>query len=157
MTLTRVVNLRKEPFDVYIGRPGQGEAGPFGNPIRAGESCPECREFHAFPGATLECFERYFLRRVAADLPFREQVMALKGKTLGCFCTPPNPCHGQVIVAFLDGTPRPSVAPRPQLDLFGSCPKTPKASDRQMNDLVQALDDLDHDDPWVHDPDMESR
>jgi hypothetical protein len=33
---TVVVNLNKEPFDVYIGRAGRGQDGYFGNPFRMG-------------------------------------------------------------------------------------------------------------------------
>ena len=31
---TRVVNIRKEAYDVYIGRAGKGQDGYFGNPFR---------------------------------------------------------------------------------------------------------------------------
>lgn len=34
MSNTRVVNIRKESCDVYIGRAGQGKDGYFGNPFR---------------------------------------------------------------------------------------------------------------------------
>ena len=34
---TTVVNLRREAYDVYIGRPGKGLSGPFGNPYRVEE------------------------------------------------------------------------------------------------------------------------
>ena len=33
---TVVVNIKKEPFDVYIGRAGRGQDGYFGNPFRMG-------------------------------------------------------------------------------------------------------------------------
>ncbi len=31
---TRVVNIRKKAYDVYIGRAGKGQDGYFGNPFR---------------------------------------------------------------------------------------------------------------------------
>lgn len=33
---------------------------------------------------------------------FKEQVLKLKGHTLGCWCTP-LPCHGDVIIEYLEG------------------------------------------------------
>jgi len=39
---TVVVNINKEPFDIYIGRAGRGEDGYFGNPFRIG--CGMSRE-----------------------------------------------------------------------------------------------------------------
>lgn len=98
---SRVVNLRTSPYDVYIGRGGKGQPGPFGNPIRRGESCPICGQIHTEPGETLFCFEEYFHRRILHDAAFRKRVEGLRGKTLGCFCKP-RPCHGDVIVDWLN-------------------------------------------------------
>jgi hypothetical protein len=82
-----VVNLRKEPFDVYIGRDGHGQDGYFGNP---------------FPGEPLERYEAWFLSRCANDTQFRHRVETLRGNRLGCFCKP-GPCHGDVIAAYVNG------------------------------------------------------
>ena len=46
---TRVVNIRKEAYDVYIGWEGKGQGGYFGNPIRLNPG--EAR------GSTLEKFK----------------------------------------------------------------------------------------------------
>ena len=37
---TRVVNIKEEKYDVYIGRAGRGQDGYFGNPfvLKAGET-----------------------------------------------------------------------------------------------------------------------
>ena len=35
--LIRVVNLKAEPYDVYIGRSGRGLVSKWGNPFRIGE------------------------------------------------------------------------------------------------------------------------
>ena len=69
---TVVVNIKKEHFDVYIGRAGRGEDGYFGNPFRMGQ-----------------------------DSEFKHRVLALKGKRLGCFCKP-KACHGDVIADWLN-------------------------------------------------------
>jgi len=89
---TRVVNLRKDRYDVYIGRAGRGQDGYFGNPFPLGEQ-PR--------GATIERYRGYFLNRLRTDEQFARRVRALKGKTLGCFCKP-HPCHGDVIAEYLD-------------------------------------------------------
>jgi hypothetical protein len=87
--VTRVVNKRHEPYDVYIGKPG-----PFGNPFWVNDESGRAE--------AISNFEAWFLDRVARDLVFRDKVLALKGKTLGCFCKP-KPCHGDVIQKWLDG------------------------------------------------------
>lgn len=98
---TTVVNLKAEPYDVYIGRAGRGEDGYFGNPIRIGGVCPRCGDAHPDAGSTLPCYTAYFNERMIADSVFYRRVCELKGKRLGCFCKP-GPCHGDVIVEWLE-------------------------------------------------------
>lgn len=98
---TRVVNLRKEPFEAYVGRPGKGQDGYYGNPIRMNDVCFLCQEIHTDGGSTIPCFRVYFMYRLENDVEFRDRVLALKDKTLGCFCKP-KPCHGDVIAEWLD-------------------------------------------------------
>lgn len=108
---TRVVNLRREPWDVYIGRPGQGLDGPFGNPIRRGVPCLMCADgtIHVHGGDTLGCYEAWLRARLGRDAAFRAAVEGLRGRRLGCFCRPDSGfggrllCHGQVIVGWLHG------------------------------------------------------
>ena len=87
---TRVVNLRKEPFNVYIGRGSQ-----FGNPYKIGE-------FGKDREAVIALFKAYFYEKLKHDY-FRETVDKLRGKTLGCYCKPKD-CHGDIIKEYLDGT-----------------------------------------------------
>lgn len=94
-TKTVVVNLKREPFDVYIGRPGQGEDGYFGNPVRVERYDAE----HL--ADVLTRFRAYFMNRVETDPEFRDRVRALRGKRLGCFCKPGR-CHGDVIVEWIE-------------------------------------------------------
>lgn len=102
---TRVVNIRHgDTYDVYIGRPGHGLAGPFGNPVKIDTPCPECDEIHEDGGSTLACYEKYLLRRVRIDVGFRKAVLQLRGKVLGCFCKPKN-CHGDVLARYVDSLP----------------------------------------------------
>ena len=90
---TVVVNIYKEQFDVYIGRAGRGQDGYFGNPFRIEQSVS--RE------DAVERFQRYFADRIEKDSEFNRQVLALKGKRLGCFCKP-KACHGDVIADWLN-------------------------------------------------------
>lgn len=78
---TRVVHCRREPYDVYIGRPSK-----WGNPFVIGPD--GTRE------QVIEKYRQYLLTspELLAALP------ALRGKILGCWCSP-NPCHGDVLVA----------------------------------------------------------
>ena len=95
MPETRVVNLRREPYDVYIGRAGKGQDGYFGNPFTLKK--------HGAEALTL--YLDYMRERWTSDPVFVERLSALQGKTLGCFCKP-GPCHGDIIAQWLDGCSR---------------------------------------------------
>jgi len=99
--MTKVVNLKKEPYDVYIGRFGHGQSGYFGNPIELGKFCQVCKKIHYTAGSTLDCYKEYFYNRLNTDKTFQAKVLALKGKTLGCFCKP-KPCHGDIIIEWIE-------------------------------------------------------
>lgn len=99
--MTSVINLYKEEYDVYIGRHGKGRDGYFGNPIRTNEECVVCNDIHITSGDTLKCFEIYFNDRIIHDDVFKQRILELKGKKLGCFCKPKQ-CHGDVIVRYLN-------------------------------------------------------
>lgn len=93
MTATRVVNLRQEAYDVYIGR-----GSVWGNPYT---HLPLTQTKAMFQVATREeaiaCYEDYIWGRrdLLALLP------TLKGKRLGCYCAPLK-CHGQVLVDLVE-------------------------------------------------------
>ena len=86
---TKVVNLRRDKYDIYIGRPSD-----FGNPYLIGKDGD--RE------TVIALFKDYFLRRVQVEPYFREAILELKGKRLGCYCKP-KPCHGDIIIEYLEG------------------------------------------------------
>jgi hypothetical protein len=102
VTPTTVVNLRRQEYDVYIGRPGHGHEGYFGNPHRSNSPCIRCSRTHTKPGDTIPCFREYFEERLANDPEYKRRVMELAGKRLGCFCVP-GPCHGRIIANYLNG------------------------------------------------------
>jgi len=94
---TIVVNMKHEPYDVYIGRPGKGESGYFGNPF----------DVRVYGKMALPLYEAYFRKRLEIDSSFRRQVEELRGKRLGCFCVGKPPerkgdCHGKVIADWVD-------------------------------------------------------
>jgi hypothetical protein len=80
--MTRVVHCKKEPYDIYIGRPGK-----WGNPFPIGLDTRE---------TVLAKFEAFLLSR--PDL--LEQLSELEGKTLGCWCKP-EACHGDILVKYI--------------------------------------------------------
>ena len=87
---TRVVNLRQEPYDIFIGR-----GSPFGNPYKISEGCNRKQ--------AIESYRQWFDAQLVFDPTFSAKVLALKGKTLGCYCKPLD-CHGDVIVEWLSKT-----------------------------------------------------
>ena len=85
--MTKVVNKYREAYDVYIGRPSQ-----FGNPFSVKEYGRE---------GCIARYKEYFYKRIKEDVKFKEEVLKLKDKVLGCFCKP-LACHGDVIKEYLD-------------------------------------------------------
>jgi hypothetical protein len=84
MNKTVVVNIKKEDFDVYIGRGSK-----WGNPFRIGVQ-----------GNREEVIMKYREYLLKNDELLRS-LGELRGKVLGCFCKP-KPCHGDVLVELLE-------------------------------------------------------
>lgn len=82
-----VVNCRRDPYDVYIGRPS-----PFGNPFSHTPSTLARFRVGSREEA-IDAFSRWVHSK--PDLIARIK-RELKGKVLGCFCAP-NRCHGDVL------------------------------------------------------------
>jgi hypothetical protein len=80
----RTVNVRHEPYDVFVGRPSK-----WGNPYREGRD-----------GSREEVINKYeaFVRSrpdLLASLP------ELRGKRLGCWCWPQK-CHADVLARMAE-------------------------------------------------------
>ena len=79
----KVVHCKREPYDVYIGRPSK-----WGNPFLIGKD-----------GTREEVIAKY-------ESWIREQgllmleIGELEGKILGCWCAP-KPCHGDILLKLL--------------------------------------------------------
>lgn len=86
-TITRVVNIDKDKkFDVYIGR---GSA--WGNPYAIGADGDREDVIRKYQYD----FDRGYLKSS------KEQLLKLRGKTLGCHCKPAA-CHGDVLANYLN-------------------------------------------------------
>lgn len=82
--VTKVVNLHKEPYDVYIGRGSK-----WGNPFIIGRD-----------GNRGEVIKKYQQYITVERHDLIEQLSELDGKTLGCFCKP-YACHGDILVQLV--------------------------------------------------------
>jgi len=76
----KVVNLRKEKYDVYIGRGSK-----WGNPYKIG-----------LDGTREEVIQKYedYLRKNDNML---KELKELDNKVLGCYCKPQT-CHGDILI-----------------------------------------------------------
>jgi hypothetical protein len=84
MSKTRVVNRRKESYDVYIGRGSK-----WGNPFRLGRA-----------GTREEVIKKYEDWIIHNDV-LMQDLHELKGKKLGCYCKPLR-CHGDILVKLIE-------------------------------------------------------
>lgn len=78
--MPKVVHCRKEPYDVYIGRPSK-----WGNPFVIGKD-----------GNRDEVIKKH-KHWLLHNSKLMQSLPELKGKTLGCFCAP-LPCHGDILL-----------------------------------------------------------
>lgn len=82
--MSRVVHCKKEPYDVYIGRPSK-----WGNPFVIGKD-----------GTRQEVVRKY-REWILTQPQLLNDLHELKGKTLGCWCSP-KLCHGDVLLELLE-------------------------------------------------------
>ena len=86
----RVVNIRKESCDVYIGR-----GSLFGNPYKISK--------YRTRTMVIDWYREWFYNQLKNPL-FKADVEKLRGaNTLGCYCKP-LACHGDIIVEYLENT-----------------------------------------------------
>lgn len=81
--LTKIVNLKIEPCDIYIGRPSK-----WGNPFFIGKD-----------GTRDEVIEKYKEWVHKQDYLMKD-LLFLQGKKLGCWCKP-LACHGDILLELL--------------------------------------------------------
>lgn len=81
---TRVVHCRKEPSDLFVGRPSQ-----WANP------------YHVGPDGTREQVIVKYREWLIRQPRLLRELRGLRGKVLGCVCAP-LPCHGDVLAELAD-------------------------------------------------------
>ena len=93
---TTVVNLRVQPYDVYIGRPSK-----WGNPFSHRRGI-EGTEYVGTIENAVEFYEKYIKVKIREN-PTYFDLDELRGMRLGCFCKPGS-CHGDVLARLCDET-----------------------------------------------------
>ena len=87
-----VVHCKREPYDVYIGRPMRGYRDEgWGNPFKIGRDGNR--------GEVIEKYRAWLRDHPELQAHARQE---LGGKTLGCWCAP-LPCHGDVLLEIVNG------------------------------------------------------
>ena len=81
---TCIVHCKKEPYDIYIGRPSK-----WGNPFQIGKD-----------GTREEVIEK-FRNWIIAQPNLLKDLYEINGKTLGCWCKQKR-CHGDVLVELIE-------------------------------------------------------
>lgn len=86
----KVVHCKKEPYDVYIGRPSK-----WGNPFSHLSGTMAKYKVDTREEA-VQAYKEWVVQRV--DL--LDDLHELQGKVLGCWCSP-RACHGDVLIELL--------------------------------------------------------
>lgn len=80
----KVVHCKKDPYDIYIGRPSK-----WGNPFVIGE--------HGTRTKVIKMYREW----IKNQSELLKELPSLKGKILGCWCKP-LPCHGDILLELLN-------------------------------------------------------
>jgi hypothetical protein len=88
--MCNIVNMHKESYDVYIGRPSK-----WGNPYSTKDGTLAKHKVSSLKEA-ISKYEEHVIN--TPDL--FNSLHELKGKTLGCHCKP-KACHGDVLVRLV--------------------------------------------------------
>ena len=90
----KVVHFRKEPYDVYIGRPSK-----WGNPfshIKDGKTL--AKNIVSTRDEAIESYREWITKGEGRHL--LNDIEELRDKVLGCWCKPKS-CHGDVLLEIL--------------------------------------------------------
>lgn len=82
--MSHVVHCKKNKYDIYIGRPSR-----WGNPFTIGKD-----------GTREQVVEKY-RDWILKQPKLLRDLWELKGKTLGCWCSP-QACHGDVLCELVE-------------------------------------------------------
>lgn len=90
---TRVVHCKKEPYDIYIGRPSI-----WGNPFTHIKDRTTKAEFVVSTREeAIMMYKEYLLNSPHLMV----KLESLRGKVLGCWCKP-QACHGDVLIEVME-------------------------------------------------------
>ncbi|KKM18602.1 hypothetical protein LCGC14_1664070 [marine sediment metagenome] len=98
--MTRIVNIRKDEYEVYIGR---GDGCRWGNPFSHLPATSSLAEFVVSSREeSIVRYREWIMQRLKDEPALAEEMKRkLKGKVLGCFCKP-KACHGDVLVEIVE-------------------------------------------------------
>lgn len=91
--IMKVVHCKKEPFDVYIGRPSI-----WGNPF-SHKNGTLAKYKVATREEAISRYKDWILNGEGKYL--LKHLPELKGKVLGCWCSP-LPCHGNILIELVN-------------------------------------------------------
>lgn len=100
--MTQAVNIKSDKYDVKGCRSSNGKIlepphwSCIGNPFHLKDINNEQQRKEV-----IDLYRQYFYSRIARDPVFKQYVLSLKGKRIGCFCKPLS-CHLDIIVEYLE-------------------------------------------------------
>ena len=110
MNNTKVVNLIKDEFDVYIGRGSK-----FGNPYTHIKNKNTKADYIVDSRAdSINMYEKWLDNQIKNEQITKHDILELDGKRLGCYCKPKS-CHGDILVKKIDEL----MAEQKLFDMFG--------------------------------------
>lgn len=83
---------------VYVGRGSK-----FGNPYDWRQGLEVGNEAWA-KGAAVDLYREFLRSHRGPSAPTDDEIAALRGKNLACWCKQEEPCHADVLLALANGT-----------------------------------------------------
>ena len=110
MNNTKVVNLIKDEFDVYIGRGSK-----FGNPYTHIKNKNTKADYIVDSRVdSINMYEKWLDNQIENGQITKHDIIELDGKILGCYCKPKS-CHGDILSKKIDEL----MAEQKLFDMFG--------------------------------------
>ncbi len=101
MSETKVVNINMgDTYDIYIGRPSK-----WSNPYTHHKRKTLAQFTVETRAEAIEAYRKYITEGAGTHL--LKDLHELKGKILGCFCSPSPLCHGYILAELADALPEP--------------------------------------------------
>lgn len=89
----KIVHCKKEPYDIYIGRPSK-----WGNPFSHKEGTLAKYKTNT----RQEAVNKYYIWITKGEGKFLlDDLDELRGKVLGCWCKPKS-CHGDILIKLVN-------------------------------------------------------